>query len=69
MTSPHCLIAGQPISLAETSTRADDFHNDRDKAEKQFQKLREEFIRQQARLYAEGKQKLLIVLQAMDAGG
>ena len=69
MPGPHCLTAGKPISLAETSTSSRKFHDDRDKAEKQFRKLRDEFIKMQACLYAEGKRKVLIVLQAMDAGG
>lgn len=69
MAGPHCLTAGKSILLAETSTSGSDFHEDRDRAEKQFRKLRDEFIKLQQCLYAEGKQKLLIVLQAMDAGG
>ncbi|MEM7115656.1 MAG: polyphosphate kinase 2 family protein [Chloroflexota bacterium] len=44
-------------------------HPDRAAAEAEFKQLRRELRDWQARLYAEGKQKLLIVFQAMDAGG
>ena len=69
MPDTHRLTPGQYVQLSETSTDGKDFHNDRDKAEKEFEELREELIRWQPALYAEGKQKLLVVLQAMDAGG
>ena len=69
MSDIHRLTPGQHILLAETSTHGKDFHDDRDKAEKEFEKLRDELIDLQVRLYAEGQQKLLVVLQAMDAGG
>ena len=69
MPGPHCLTFGQPIKLSEISTTAEGHHDDRDDAEKEFRKLRDEFIKLQACLYAEGQRKLLIVLQAMDAGG
>lgn len=69
MPDTHRLTPGQPIVLSDCSTRGRDFRNDRDEAEQEFQKLREDFIELQSKLYAEGKQSLLIVLQAMDAGG
>lgn len=69
MPHTHQLSPGQPIDLASCETRAGSFCRDREAAEKEFKALREEFIDLQPRLYAEGKQKLLIVLQAMDAGG
>jgi len=69
MPDTHRLTPGSSIELTELSTRGRDFCDDRDAAEEEFQSLREEFIALQPRLYAEGKQKLLIVLQAMDAGG
>jgi PPK2 family polyphosphate:nucleotide phosphotransferase len=69
MPNTHRLTPGTTVRLSELSTRGRDFCDDRDAAEEEFQNLREEFIRLQPRLYAEGKQKLLIVLQAMDAGG
>jgi PPK2 family polyphosphate:nucleotide phosphotransferase len=60
---------GSKVRLADLPTRADDFHDDRDKAEKEFKKLRRELRDLQYRLYSENEKKLLIVLQAMDAGG
>jgi len=39
------------------------------KAKKEIKKLREELVDLQQTMYAENKNKLLIVLQAMDAGG
>ena len=65
----HQLKPGEAIRLRETNTNGKDFHPDRDTAESEFRELRDEFIEYQRRLYAEDKHKLLIVFQAMDAGG
>jgi PPK2 family polyphosphate:nucleotide phosphotransferase len=65
----HQLTPGNPIRLNEINPDGKDFHDDRDSAEEEFRNLREEFIEFQQRLYAEDKHKLLIVFQAMDAGG
>ncbi|MBZ0283589.1 MAG: polyphosphate kinase 2 family protein [Anaerolineae bacterium] len=48
-----------------------DYHGNEDKssAQKEIQVLQDEMQEFQERLYAEGKQSLLIVLQAMDTGG
>lgn len=69
MQTQHRLIPGQPVDLSQIPTRADEFHSDRDEAEAEFKELRRELVDWQPRLYAEGRQRLLIVLQAMDAGG
>ncbi|MCH2209806.1 MAG: polyphosphate kinase 2 family protein [Fuerstiella sp.] len=69
MPQTHRLTPGTPVQLAQISTKGRDYCDDRAAAETEFRDLREQFIRMQAKLYAEGKQKLLIVLQAMDAGG
>ncbi len=69
MPDTHRLTPGSPVSLTDLSTQGSDFHDDRDAAEEEFEQLRDEFIEWQRRLYAEGERKLLIVLQAMDAGG
>lgn len=69
MPTTHQLTPGKPIQLADITTRGKELHDDRKQAEKEFYELREELISLQVALYAEGKQKLLIVLQAMDAGG
>lgn len=67
--SAHQLIPGKPIEIRELPTDGKQFNDDRKQVEKEFKKLRKEFIELQACLYAEDKHKLLIVLQAMDAGG
>jgi PPK2 family polyphosphate:nucleotide phosphotransferase len=59
----------RPFQLSTLPTQGKQFHPDREQAEAEFKALRREFIELQTRLYAEGKQKLLIVFQAMDAGG
>jgi len=69
MSDPHRLSAGKKIRLSELSTRGRDFCDDRPAAEEEFQQLREEMIELQNRLYAERRRSLLVVLQAMDAGG
>jgi len=69
MTHLHQLQPGEAVDLSALSTDGADFCDDRKSAEKEFEKLRDELIELQPRLYAEGKQKLLIVLQALDAGG
>ena len=69
MPNRHRLEAKRPFQLADLPTQGKQFHPDRDQAEAEFKALRREFIELQRRLYAEGKQKLLIVFQAMDAGG
>jgi PPK2 family polyphosphate:nucleotide phosphotransferase len=69
MPHTHRLKPGKKIKLAEISTRGKDFHKDRTAAEAEFEELKGELIKLQERLYAESKQKLLVVLQAMDTGG
>ncbi len=69
MPHTHRLTPGVPVSLGDLPTRAKAFGQDRDKAESEFKALRKELIRLQPRFYAEGKAKMLIVFQAMDAGG
>ncbi len=69
MTDTHKLEGKRPFQLSALPTQGKQFHPDRDQAKSEFKSLRREFIELQTRLYAEGKQKLLIVFQAMDAGG
>lgn len=69
MTDNHKLIAGQKVDLAQMPTRADGFADSRKRAEKEFRNLRDELAALQNCFYADGRRKLLIVLQAMDAGG
>jgi PPK2 family polyphosphate:nucleotide phosphotransferase len=69
MPNTHRLDPGRLFRLADLPTRADSFHEDRQVAETEFRALRDELIELQARIYAEDKHKVLVVLQAMDAGG
>jgi len=65
----HRLPPGEEVDLKSLSTRGRDFHDDRKVAESEFLELRDELAELQHRTYAEGSRQLLIVLQAMDAGG
>lgn len=65
----HRLVPGERISLADLPTEGKAFHPDRKQAEREFKRLRRELIDTQVRLYAESRQRLLIVFQAMDTGG
>ena len=68
--SIHQIEPRRPISLSDISTRGSDYYEgNKETAVAEFKALRKEFIEWQRRLYAEDKQKLLIVLQANDAGG
>lgn len=57
------------VRLCDIETDGKDLVKERNEYEQSFIKLREELIELQARLYAESKQKLLVVFQAMDGGG
>lgn len=64
------LVNPDSFDLRAVPTRAKAVYTqDRESAEAEFKALRRELIDLQYLLYAEDKQKLLIVLQAMDAGG
>jgi PPK2 family polyphosphate:nucleotide phosphotransferase len=65
----HRLTPGKKVRIRDLPTEADKFHSNRDEAEREFAELREELIHLQYQMYAEGRQKLLVVLQAMDGGG
>jgi PPK2 family polyphosphate:nucleotide phosphotransferase len=69
MSNTHKLEPGQKVNLADIPADGKEFHDNRKEAEKEFKDLRKEFRELQARLYAEDKRQLLIVFQAMDAGG
>lgn len=68
-TNEHRIEPGSSVKLARIDTDGKERHENREAAEAEFKLLRDEFIEWQPRFYAEGKRKLLIVLQAMDAGG
>ena len=69
MSDRHRVTPGSQLNLQEIPTGAAPFHDDRKAAEREFEKLRERLQELQHRLYSEGRRRLLIVLQAMDAGG
>jgi PPK2 family polyphosphate:nucleotide phosphotransferase len=69
MSKLHQISPGEKVDLSQFTTRGKDLHDDRKSAEKEFAAYRQRIAELQPRLYAERKQKLLIVLQAMDAGG
>ena len=70
MPNTHRLEPGNKVDLVALPASGKDFYPaGKETAVAEFKTLRDEFIELQRRLYAEGKQKLLIVFQAMDAGG
>ncbi|MEO2022511.1 MAG: polyphosphate kinase 2 family protein [Pirellulaceae bacterium] len=69
MSSPHRLDPGKSISIEDLSTSGRDFCTDREAAKQERTSLQEEMYDLQQRLYAAQDQRLLVVLQAMDAGG
>lgn len=69
MPDTHRLQPEKPIRLSELTTSGNDYHPDREQAEDEFRQLRDELSELQRRLYAEDKHRVLVVLQATDAGG
>lgn len=69
MSKLHLSEPGKQIQLSDWPTEGKTFHANREEAEATFKELRDELVEWQRRLYAADKAKLLIVLQAMDAGG
>lgn len=67
--SRHQIPEGTNVHFQELPTRGSEFHKDREAADAEFRELREELIDWQIKLYAEGRRSVLLVLQAMDAGG
>ena len=65
----HIAPAGKAINLNKLPTEGRLYFEDREESEDLFRELRRELVELQRRFYAEGRSKLLIVLQAMDAGG
>lgn len=68
--SPYFIPPNTQLDLSSLPTRGGDHLNlDRKPTEAEFKALRDELRDWQYRWYAEGKRKMLIVLQALDAGG
>jgi len=59
---------GQPVTLDAWSTD-ENLGLDKDDVKKDFKQLNEQFEELQELLYAEGKHKVLVVIQATDTGG
>jgi PPK2 family polyphosphate:nucleotide phosphotransferase len=70
MTEQYRIPPQTAVDLNSLPTRGGEAANvDRHETEHAFKALRNELCDWQYKLYAEGKRKLLIVLQALDAGG
>jgi PPK2 family polyphosphate:nucleotide phosphotransferase len=69
MIEQHRIEPGTHVNLGSIPADGKVFHKDRDSAETEFKALRKELAEWQYRLYAEDKRQILVVLQAMDAGG
>ena len=69
MPHTHRLKPNQKVSLSAITADGKEYQSNRKEAENEFKDLRNEFRELQSRFYAEDKRKLLIVFQAMDAGG
>ena len=69
MSETHQLDPDHPVRLLQQSSNGKQFYSDKEAAIVEFRDLRDELIELQRRLYAEDKHRLLIVFQAMDAGG
>lgn len=69
MPNAHIVKPGHKVDLAKLPTSGKGIHGDKAAAKAEFRALRDEFVELQKALYAEDKQKLLLVFQAMDAGG
>lgn len=65
----HRVAPGSRVDLRKLETDGKDIDDNREKIAEEFLRKREELIALQERLHAEGRQKLLVVFQAMDAGG
>lgn len=68
MDLPHRLTS-EVASITELPTEGKRFHDNRDAAEDEFRELRDELASWQRKLYAAGQHRVLILFQAMDAGG
>ena len=67
-TAPYRVESGQPFHLSERATR-DDAGLEKEDGKDAFQSLSHRLVELQENLYAEQNRALLVVMQAMDAGG
>ncbi|CAA9515527.1 MAG: Polyphosphate kinase 2 [uncultured Solirubrobacteraceae bacterium] len=66
---PHRVEPGVPISLAAIDPDDSEGYGSKAEVKEELEALRATISELQARLYAEGRRSLLVVLQAMDTGG
>ena len=70
MLKRYLLIPGMKVDLRKwTPSATDEFKGGKEEAAPVLQSLIEELVALQEKLYAEQKQRILVVLQAMDTGG
>ncbi|QDU94648.1 polyphosphate kinase 2 family protein [Lignipirellula cremea] len=69
MPKTHELTPGAPIKMADLISDGAHFCDDREQAEKEFLALRERLVALEPKLYADASRSLLVIFQAMDAGG
>ena len=67
-TDPFCVTPGQPFHLSERETYVDG-GLEKDDGKDAFHALSRRLVELQENLYAEQKRAMLVVMQAMDAGG
>jgi len=65
----HKIQPGQKVDLRKLETDGKDIVKDVEGCRQEFQQKRTELIQLGERLYAEGRQKLLVMFQAIDGGG
>ena len=65
----HLIKPGQKVVLRKTETDGKAFENDRDRCEKTLVEFRDRIVSLGEKLYAEERQKLLVIFQAIDGGG
>jgi PPK2 family polyphosphate:nucleotide phosphotransferase len=65
----HLIKPGQKINLRKTETDGKAFENDRGRCEKELITFQDKIVSFGEKLYAEERQKLLIIFQAIDGGG
>jgi PPK2 family polyphosphate:nucleotide phosphotransferase len=65
----HIVQPGKNVALKDTETDGKNFGDSKDECRAALEPLKQELSDLQQRLYAEGTQKLLVVFQAIDAGG
>ena len=65
----HLIKPGQKVVLRKTETDGRAFENDRDRCEKTLVEFRDRIVSLGEKLYAEERQKLLVIFQAIDGGG